>query len=393
MGWKVTDTVTERSQFVMRALSEGGNVSELCRTFGISRKTGYKWIQRFQEEGLPGLEDRSRRPKCPRSVDSETVAAIVALRLEHDRWGPKKLRVLLERQGIKPPSCSTIAKVLKSCNLVEAKRRKRKAPLPNPIETVTPKEPNDLWTIDFKGWWQTKNERRFEPLTLRDQKSRFILLAEHVTSTSARVVRPLIERAFKRYGLPAAIRFDNGAPFACPLSLGRLTRLSASWKALGIRLELTQPARPDQNGAHERMHLDLKAEVQAKRAGNIRLQQKALDSWRNRFNHKRPHEALDGRTPADLYRKSSRRWPGEIPELVYPSDFLTRKVLRGGKIKCRGRELFLTLALIGMRVGLQPVESGWRILFDDMPLALLDERFEGPIQPIGKSVQRVRKQR
>lgn len=394
MGWKVTDSVTQRYEFVLRALVEDANMSELCRTYGISRKTGYKWIKRFQEEGRAGLEDRSRRPKCPRTISAATVAAIVAVRTVHAEWGPKKLLDPLSRRDIdRLPSCSTIAKVLKSCNLVKPRKPKRSVPPPNPFEAVTPKEPNDLWTIDFKGWWLTKDLQRFEPLTLRDQKSRFVLLAEHVTSTSTRVVGPLVERAFERYGLPAAMRFDNGAPFASPHSLGRLTRLSARWKALGIRLELTQPGRPDQNGAHERMHRDLKAEVQAKPALNRWRQQAALDSWRNEFNHKRPHEALGGQKPADVYRKSKRSWTGKVPELVYPSDFLTRKVLRGGTIKCRGRELFLTHALTGMRVGLQPVEGGWRILFDDMPLAMLDGEFQGPIMPIGKPAKRDRKRR
>ena len=262
MGWKERSVMDERCRFVLAALAPEANISALCREFGISRKTGYKWIARFQEGGLAQLRDHSRRPHCsPLEVSGEMVAEVVRWRLYHRTWGPKKLRAVLLRHytAREVPAVSTIARTLRRCSLTKPRRQRRRHK--NLFYSrIEPQAPNDLWTVDFKGWWHTKDGKRCEPLTIRDEYSRLVLDIRAMTSTATQAAQQVFAQVFERYGLPQAIRTDNGPPFALPHSLCGLTRLSAWWVALGIRLERIQLGHPEQNGGHERLHKDIRQE-------------------------------------------------------------------------------------------------------------------------------------
>ncbi len=352
--------MTLREQFVLRALEPSSNKAELCREFGISRKTGYKWIERFRARGTLGLADLSRRPHCcPLQADGETVLEVIRLRTLHARWGPKKLRAVLQRSmpRVQVPSIRTIARILERAGQVTARRRRARLSVPEQAPTVEAKKPNDLWTVDFKGWWLTGDKSRAEPLTVRDAASRYVLCAQLMTETGAKAVRAAFEQLFELYGMPDAIQADNGVPFACTRALGGLTNLSAWWVALGIRVIRGRPGHPEDNGAHERMHGDMYYDLEANAASNLTLQQSECDRWRHEFNHVRPHEALQQRVPADCYRKSTRPYRG--PRVAcYPQGWLKRKVSSCGQIKVAGTMLRMGDGLRGYYVGLSPAVGG-----------------------------------
>lgn len=360
MPWKETDVMNLRTEFVLRTFEGKLPFSDLCREFGISRKTGYKWKQRFLEEGLDGLANQSRRPQSsPSQVDEETVCQIVRLKLAHPAWGPGKIRTVFGRTYPQRElaSESSFKRVLDKAGLV--KRRKRRAQhesgrIENRVEA---KRPNQLWTVDFKGWWRTGDRSRFEPLTVRDAHSRYLLCARALADTRGQTVRIEFDRLFCRYGLPEVIRSDNGSPFAASRAPLGLSRLSAWWLALGIDLDRIAPGRPDQNGGHERMHRDIALELEGDSAADGPAQQAALDTWRETFNHQRPHEAIGMQVPADLYRPSQRRFQqGEIA-LRYPMEYLTRRVSRRGIVSVRNVKVRITEALAGWDVGLRQEKS------------------------------------
>jgi len=248
MPWETTDAMEQRRRFVLRAMDPTACMAELCREFGIARRTGYKWVERFRKRGETGLDELSRRPNVsPSTTPAEVQLEVRKLRLNHPTWGPKKLRELLKKRlkgSQRVPAASTIARVLADAGLVQPRRRRSPRSHPSSSERVTPEGPNDLWTVEFKGWWRTRDGRRCEPLTIRDEWSRFLLDIRALESTKTEVVRPVFEEAFSRYGLPATIRTDNGSPFACTRSLVRLTKLSAWWVALGIKLDTIDPGAP-----------------------------------------------------------------------------------------------------------------------------------------------------
>ncbi len=385
MGWKESSVMDERCRFVLDAMARGANISELCRRYGVSRKTGYKWLERYQQEGPAGLYDRSRRPHNSSLVTSgEMVLAVIRLRLQWSTWGPKKIRVLLLRRypQTEVPSQSTIGRILWLCGLVKAKGRGRPRRWHPGDGRGVATAPNDLWTVDFKGWWHTRDGRRCEPLTIRDACSRYVLALRGMTSTRSDGVRRVFEEVFEQYGLPKVIRSDNGGPFACTRALAGLTRLSAWWKALGIGLDRIEPGHPEQNGGHERMHRDISQELQSIGGRDLKDQQERFDLWRVEFNTQRPHEALEMKTPTRLYRLSPRLYTGERPQVVYPAHFQVRPVRNNGDIRFAGGRRFVSEALAGWPVGIESLEQGRiRVWFADLCLGETDASFRSPLRP------------
>jgi len=380
MPWKECDAMELRTEFCLRALQEDESFKALCEAYGVSRKTGYKWLGRFEQDGRSGMSDRSRRPHGhSKQCAEDTVCRIVRLKHAHPRWGPAKIHNLYARgssPGEPVPSLSTVKRVLDRAGLVQ-RRKRRKASQAGSIRYSGPVDsPNDLWTIDFKGWWYVRSGRRFEPLTVRDTASRYILCCRSLSDTRGQTVRAEFEKLFDCYGLPRAIRMDNGSPWVNALSPLGLTRLSAWWVILGIDLDRIEPGRPDQNGAHERMHRDLAAEVEQYAELDIARQQAALDLWREEFNHERPHEALNLRFPSEVYHRSDREYDETEIELRYPG-MLRRKVSRPGRIAIDGRKIRLSSALIGRHVGLKPTgDRQYVVWFGRLCVGSLDVRSE-----------------
>lgn len=360
MPWQETDVVELRTEFVLRVMRGVEPFGDVCREYGISRKTGYKWKERFIQEGLAGLGDESRRPKTSPTELSETmVCQIIKLKHAHPGWGPRKLRAVLARTGSPSdlPSESSFKRVLDKAGLVERRRRRTTSEQGRLQSPVKPERPNQVWTIDFKGWWYTRNRSRFEPLTIRDGYSRYVLCAQALDNACTETVRTAMVQVFERHGLPEVIRSDNGSPFAARRSPLGLSRLSAWWLTLGIDLDRIAPGRPDQNGGHERMHRDLAREVEGHAESDPLAQQAALDVWRRTFNEERPHEALGMRAPQELYEISPRKFDPAPVELVYPGSYSVRKVMRAGHVNFAHRTINISAALAGCEVGLEPLST------------------------------------
>jgi putative transposase len=353
MPWKESDAVSLRREYVLAAMADGANISALCRKFGISRTNGYKWIARFRAEGEVGLQTRSRRPKRVQGLDGEAVLRILELFHQY-RWGPKKLRKLLSKSGMdRPPSIKTIARVLERAGEPKLRPPRRRLKIVwRQREVLQVHAPNDVWTVDFKGWWRTRDGKKFEPLTVRDDFSRFILCLQMLGSLRADVVKPAFEKLFEANGLPAVIRVDNGTPFACTAAPCGLSRLSAWWTALGIRVSFSRPAHPEDNGGHERMHADVAADLEAEAADSLSKQQRAADQWRQLFNHVRPHEGLQMQTPSEVYQRSTRPYLG-LKQPNYPASFARRFVNKTGCVKYLGKSLFISESLIGHQIGVR----------------------------------------
>jgi transposase InsO family protein len=366
--------MSEKREFIEKAMRPGTNVSVLCTEFGISRQTGHKWLRRYRERGPLGLVEHSRRPRsAPDATAEELVLGIVHLRERHPSWGAQKIAGVLRRElGEDGPSRSTVGRVLTRAGKVRRRRRR-------PVRVwavegkprVELRAPNDLWTLDFKGWWRARNGERCEPLTVRDAFSRYVLTVELVASTSAKRVRPILEQLFRTHGVPLAMLNDNGSPFACTQSRGGLTVLSAWLASLGIRLVRSRPGCPQDNGGHERMHRDL-SELQLSPARTRRAQQRECESWLVDFNHVRPHDALGGKTPAEVYQQSPRR--SLIPKVpVYPPEWLSRRVSRHGTIRLNSESIFVGAALAGHLIGLyQETALRWRLRFFDIDLGTVE---------------------
>jgi putative transposase len=361
MPWTEARVVDQRTEFVLRALRNVEAFEALCGEYGISRKTGYKWKERFLRDGLNGLGDRSRRPaRSPREVGEAMVCQIVKLRMAHPTWGARKLRAVLERTvGVEQlPSESSFKRILERSGLVERRRRRTPAEQGCRLQTgIRAERPNHVWTIDFKGWWYTRDRQRFEPLTIRDAFSRYVLCAQALDDACTETVREQMIRVFERHGLPDVIRSDNGSPFAARNSPLGLSRLSAWWLSLGIDLDRIAPGRPDQNGGHERMHRDMAWELERGVSEDVATQQAELDTWRRTFNEERPHEALGMRVPKEVYERSARRFDPAPVELVYPGTCLVRKVNHCGAVKVYQSPVSISQALRGLQVGLEPIRS------------------------------------
>jgi transposase InsO family protein len=360
MPWQETDVMDQRAAFVLRVIKEKERFADVCREFGISRKTGYKWKERFMLEGLSGLDDESRRPKTsPTGLGETMVCQIIKLKHAHPGWGARKLRAVLARtcSPSELPSESSFKRVLDRTGMVEHRRRRASSEQGRLTTPVRPERPNQVWTIDFKGWWYTRNRQRFEPLTIRDGYSRYVLCAQALDNACTETVRAAMVRVFERHGLPEVIRSDNGSPFAGRRSPLGLSRLSAWWLTLGIDLDRIAPGRPDQNGGHERMHRDLAAEVQGQAQADLATQQAALDVWRQTFNDERPHEALGMRVPRDLYESSPRKFDPAPVELAYPAGYLVRKVMSAGHVNLAHRNVSISAALCGCNVGFESLHA------------------------------------
>ncbi|MEW5874513.1 MAG: IS481 family transposase [Candidatus Zixiibacteriota bacterium] len=366
----------ERVRFVAACLEGEFPMSVLCARFGISRKTGYKWLSRYEANRLEGLQDRSRARHTHANATSDAAAAaVIACRTRHDRWGPKKIRQwLIEHDpGRFWPAASTIGDLLKRHGLVGPRVRRHRTPLyTQPFASCT--VPNDIWCADFKGWFYTQDGRRCDPFTLADAQSRFLLRCQVVPHPNRRYVQAVCESAFREYGLPRAIRTDNGPPFASP-SAGGLSLLSIHWIKLGITPERIAPSHPEQNGRLERLHRTLKEHTANPPQRNARCQQAAFDRFRHEYNGDRPHEALDQRTPASVYRPSLRPYPSRVPEMRYPDGYDVRWVGQNGCIRWRGERIFLSERLRGELVGIGQVDEEFsNIYFGPISLAAWDHR-------------------
>lgn len=360
MTWKVRSLVEARQRFVQAALRGCQSAAQLCRDFGISRKTGFKWLGRYRAAGGPGLRDRPRRPHhSPNRTAPGWVAAIRRVRQRRPHWGGKKIFAHLRRQHpqARLPKPRTLTDWLRRLRLARRPRRwaRRGPPVPQASLTV-PQAPNQVWTVDFKGWFRTRDGRRVDPLTVRDLFSRY-LLGIHLVRFQHEPVRRCFQELFTRYGLPQIIRVDHGRPFAGDGALD-LSRLSAWWLRLGIRVEFTGRARPQDNAAHEQMHRVYKREVASPPAATPRGQQWRTTRWIHYYNEERPHEALGQRVPAALYQKSPRPYPTRLPELAYPPSWPTYRVTANGSIRWRRRLRVVGRAFGGQRVGFKPVAPG-----------------------------------
>lgn len=373
MPWKETDAMNQRVEFVLKALKTE-NFRALCHEYGISPKTGYKWKERFLEVGLSGLAEESRRPKSsPGGLSEEVVCDIIAIKEKHRYWGPKKVRRVYARKHEVVPSLSSFKRVLEKAGMTEKRRVRARQCGERIYSGRRATRPNEVWTVDFKGWWYGSDGRKREPLTVRDEASRYLLELRLVPDSSGKTVRGCFEQIFEKFGLPEAIRSDNGAPFAHALSLFGLSRLSVWWLGLGIDLERGRPSCPQDNGGHERMHRDIALELQKARMGE---DQESLDVWREEFNYERPHEALGMKTPGEVYQQSERKYEG-TPEVIEYPHMKSQKICQNGCIKWKNSYIFLTTAMSGTQVGLEPVEEGrWAIWYGKLRLGEMDERTE-----------------
>ena len=348
-----------KMEFVERASKPDANVAALCREFGVSRETGHKWLRRFRQQGYDGLEERSRRPaKSPLATAEEIVLGVLKAREAHPRWGPKKLVDVLRRGfGKETPSRATIARILDRFGLVRRRRRFRPLSIVEHAPEAVARACNDVWTVDFKGWWRARDGARCEPLTVRDAFSRYVLCVKLVDAATVEEVRREFERLFRQHGVPKAIQCDNGEPFISVRSRAGLSRLSAWWISLGITIVRSRPGCPQDNGGHERMHRDMTADVEAFPERNRRSEQQALDRWRQQFNQVRPHEALGGKTPAELYRSAPRRFL-VIPRWQYPHGWIVKRPTPpNGVISFRSELLVVGRAFIGHPIGIEPLDD------------------------------------
>jgi putative transposase len=364
--------MSQKQEFVERA-ARGESIASLSREYGISRQTGHKWVRRFAEAGYDGLEDRSRRPiSTPLATAEDIVMAVLAARKKHPTWGPRKLVVIVGRKlGELAPSERTIARILKRADLIRTRRVRRPPNFVERAPQVEASEPNDVWTIDFKGSWLTRDGHRANPLTVRDAFSRFVLAVQLVPATTAEVMR-VLESLFKKHGIPSAIQCDNGAPFVSVRSVGGLSQVSAWWMSLGITVVRSRPGTPQDNGGHERMHRDIWNEVERVAADDIPAQQRALDKWKQTFNRVRPHEALNKKTPAEVYRPKERR-RAAAPAYTYPLGFSCCRVSNNGNVRLDGSTYFLSVSLGGHHVGIERLSAiKARAWFRDVELCTLD---------------------
>jgi putative transposase len=359
--------MARRLEFVKLALKAQQTMSELCRLYRISRKNGYKWKHRFEQEGQRGLLDRSRRPRrSPRQTSQTWLRRIRRLRRRHRSWGSRKLRARLvrEHRGQRVPAARTIGYWLKRLKLNgRVRRRSRRGPQLKRGRLTKAGRSNQVWTVDFKGWFRTQDGRRVEPLTVRDLHSRYLLRIRLLVDQRWEPVRRIFLRLFHRYGYPRVIRVDNGSPFGSTGPVG-LSRLSAWWTALGITVEFIAPGHPEQNGGHEQMHRVMKSETTQPSSCHLRAQQRRTDRWVGVYNHVRPHQALGQRTPAEVYRPAPQR--ARKATLKYPRGWVVRRVRSNGEIKWRGRKRFVGEAFIGYPVGLKPGREKGAVYFSQV---------------------------
>lgn len=372
MAWRASSVMEEKLRFVHDYERDEGTMWDLCVRYGISRETGYVWLRRYREQGVRGLVELDRAARHhPNQTAAEIERTVVELRGAHMGWGPRKLKRILERDepGRRWPAASTIGEIVKRAGLVVPQKKRRRAePYTEPLAHAG--ESNRVWCADFKGWFKSRDGARIDPLTITDAHSRYLLRCQAAEKADTERVRAIFEAAFREYGLPEAIRTDNGAPFAS-IAIGGLSRLAVWWTRLGIAHERIQAGHPEQNGRHERMHRTLKQDVRV--AGDWREQQRELDRFRQDFNHVRPHEALDMQTPAAVYQPSPRLYPNRLPEIEYPGGMEVRLVYQHGCFYWKKKQVFLSEVLWGERIGLLPLGGNlFHVYFANRALAGFD---------------------
>lgn len=374
MSWKATSVLEERMKFVAAYLDEQESFVDLCERFGISRSKGYKWVDRYEEGGIEALRDRSRRPRSnSRAVPASMAELFVALRRRHPTWGPRKLIAVIGREHprLELPAASTIGEVLKRAGLVSQRRRRRGVSRSGPLANYD--APNSIWCADFKGWFCVAG-KKCSPLTITDGFSRYLLRCTALNSTIYEAVRPIFTSAFREFGLPLAIRTDNGPPFVS-LTTGGLSRLAVWWIKLGIRPERILPGHPEQNGRHERMHRTLGAETTRPPQKTFAAQQRVFDAFRLEYNTVRPHEALGQQPPSRHYRPSRRRFTSALEDPIYPKHFTTHRAYRNGIIYIANSQWYLTNKLAHELIGLEPTADGcWNAYFGPLQLGVIDLR-------------------
>lgn len=378
MPWKEVKPMDEKLLFLADHLRQQGNFSELCARYGISRKTGYKWVERYRQQGMEGLAERSRRPGHLGTVTPYVIQkAILELRTkQRDVPGPKKIQALLAHRfdSTLIPSKTTIYNILQRAGQITPRRPARRVNRPASPGLKNATSPNELWSADYKGQFMTRNGRWCYPLTVMDHASRYLLACQGLEGTRFRETRAIFEQVFREYGLPERIRTDNGVPFAS-LAVGGLSRLSVWWIRLGIVPERIAPGQPQQNGRHERMHRTLKRSIGQPPASSLKTQQVELDAFRHHYNEQRPHESLQQKSPESCYRTSPRDYPEHLPELVYPSWFHCHRVSGNGIIYWSNYQIYIGYLLAGEQVGLEAVGDGlWDVHFGSIRIGRFDER-------------------
>ena len=375
MPWKEVKPMEQKILFIADYLRSGKSFMDLCRSYGISRKIGYKWVRRYREGGMDALHERSRKPHLsPQSTSFSICKEIIALRTKRRiQPGPKKIQALLCTQHPEwtVPSKTTIYNILRREGLVE-KRKLRRRVTAEPKAFGPVHEPNDLWSADFKGQFLTGDGSWCYPLTIMDHESRYLLDCRALPGTAMQAVQKTFERIFREYGLPRRIRTDNGVPFASN-SVRGISHLSRWWIRLGIVPERIEKGKPQQNGNHERMHRTLKDAALRPPARTSSRQQEVFDEVRREYNDERPHEALGQKTPASRYRPSPRRMPDQLPDLEYPGHYRLATVSSHGVMYCFGRYIYVGHVLTGERLGLEEVRDGiWNAYFGPLVLGYVD---------------------
>ena len=377
MPWKETNKMEQKEAFINEMLKNNKPFKHLCAEFGISEKTGYKWKNRFFDKGKAGLLNESKNPSHPNTIDGDTAAELIRIKNAHVAWGPKKIREIYARAypNKEVPSLSSVKRILDKAGLVKKRiiRKPASSDCPRLQQQIQASESNDVWCIDFKGWWKSGGEK-CEPLTVRDKLSRKILCVQLMTSKTSEAVRAVMTRLFKTYGLPKAIHSDNGAPFAAANGTLNLTNLSAWWITLGIMPDRSLKGCPGQNGSLERMHADIAREIEGKNTGGIKTTQAFIDEWVKEYNSVRPNEAIGMKTPDEVYTPSKRKYIGDYDEIDYPIGFLTRRVTGSGEIIVNSIRVSVGFALRGLQVGLRPSveENIYDVFLTDFLLGTLD---------------------
>lgn len=378
MPWKETNKMEQKVLFMKEVLKSEKPFKHICAEFGISEKTGYKWKKRFFEQGNVGLIEQSRATHFHgNQIDGDTAAELVRLKNAHLAWGPKKIREVYARAfpEKETPSLSSVKRILNKAGLV--KERKVRPPsqpdCPRLQQQLQANEPNDVWCIDFKGWWKSDGEI-CEPFTVRDKYSRKILCIRLMRSKSSEAVKSVMTELFRIYGLPKAVHSDNGTPFSAPNGILNLTNLSVWWITLGIMPDRSEKGKPGQNGSLERMHADIANEIERKIPGGIRANQIVLDEWVEEYNSVRPNEAIGMKVPDDLYYASDRKYNGDFDKLEYPLGYQTRKVTGDGSIIINGLRITIGYSLRGWDIGLKPLPecNKYDVFIADFLLGTLD---------------------
>ena len=374
MGWKETCAVEERMRFMVAVEKQEESFAAICRRFEVSRRVGYKWLARFEEEGVAGLLDRSRAPlHHPQAIADSIAERCLAVRRAHPTWGPVKVRAYLERRAPTTdwPAASTIGELFEREGLTVKRKLRRRSP-PSSAPFAHCETANEVWCIDFKGWFLTGDGKRCEPLTITDAYSRYLLRCQALARTDTEHVWPVLDAAFREFGLPHYMRSDNGSPFASR-GAGGLSQLSVRLIKAGVMPERIAPGKPQQNGRHERMHLTLLQDVADPPAATMREQLKRLRAFQRLYNEERPHQALDNATPADRYQISFRRFDGILREPEY-GDLEVRRVRHNGEIKLDGNMIYINAALVGEPVALAENEDGWTVSYGPLVLGTIAHR-------------------